>query len=56
MNLTFALVFLGLAFVGFIYTLFRLRRQQPECVEFSLGEVVTRVVLPAGLITTVAWL
>lgn len=49
MNLTVVLVFLGLALVGFVWSAVRLRRQHPELVPFSLGEIVSRVVLAAGI-------
>jgi hypothetical protein len=50
MNLFVVLGFWGLAFVGFIWAALRLRRQQPECVEFSPGELVMRVVLAVSLL------
>lgn len=55
MNLPVILVFLGLALVGFVWSALRLRRQQPEDVEFfSLGEFIVRVVLAVGIVGLLA--
>ena len=50
MSFTAMLAVLGLAFVAFIWSVLRLRRQQPECVGFSLGEFIFRVVLAVSLL------
>ena len=55
MNLPVVLVFLGLAFVGFVWSALRLRRQHPERVEFfSAREFVVRVVLAVGVMGLLA--